>query len=107
MKKIYLILSFALLAALAPSCEREKIVDWPDGDGENEWNENLISTLDLFFYPEGGTANDCVLHERFEPNEADGDATVTTYTTDEFVSNTLVRKASRESDAFSCARGGS
>lgn len=113
MKKIYLILSFALLAALAPSCERERLADGPEGDGGivltfrcanpetrtgthgvreglNDWNENLISTLDLFFYPEGGTANDCVLHERFEPNESDGDATVTTYTTDEFVSGTLV-----------------
>lgn len=113
MKKIYLILSFALLAALAPSCERERLIDGPEGDsgivlnfscakpetrngthgvreGLNDWNENLIATLDLFFYPEGGTGGNCVLHKRFEPNETDGDATVTTYTTDEFVSGTLV-----------------
>ncbi|MBQ9548073.1 MAG: hypothetical protein IJV01_02805 [Bacteroidales bacterium] len=105
-----LLLTFAALAML--SCEREPMGGEEGGegivlnlrcanpqrragtdgirDGENDWNENLISTLDLFFYPEDGTGNNCVLHKRFTPNESDGDATVTTYTTDEFVSGTLV-----------------
>ena len=60
-------------------------------DGENNWNENLISTLDLLYYPEGGTGSDCVMHRHFSGlNESDGDATVTTSTTDEMVSGTLV-----------------
>ena len=112
MKKIFILLFIALACALATSCEREKF-EGPEGDGgivlnfrcanpesragtngvrdgENAWNENLISTLDLFFYPEDGTGNNCVLHKHFSPNESDGDATVTTYTTDEFVTGTLV-----------------
>ncbi|MBO4340630.1 MAG: hypothetical protein J5835_04295 [Bacteroidales bacterium] len=59
-------------------------------DSETEWNENLISTLDIFYYPDEGLDSDCVLHKRFTPNESDGDATVTTYTTDDFISGTLI-----------------
>lgn len=58
-------------------------------DGENIWNENLIGTVDVFFYPEGKTNQDCVYHERFTPGESDGDASVTAYTSDSFVSGTL------------------
>ena len=57
--------------------------------GEQDWNENLLSTLDVFFYPEGGTGRDCVFHKRYEPGEADGDATVSATTTDTFISSTL------------------
>lgn len=59
-------------------------------DGEADWNEDLIATVDLFFYPDGGTDNDCVLHKRETPNESDGDAVINTYTTDEFITGTLV-----------------
>ncbi len=58
-------------------------------DGENSWNENLIGTVDVFFYPEGKTNQNCVYHERFTPGESDGDASVTAYTSDSFVSGTL------------------
>ena len=113
MKDIARILTIALVAMLPLGCVREPAPDANEGgsgialtfrctdlktksgtngvrDGENNWNENLISTLDLFFYPEEGTGSDCVLHQHFTPNESDGDATVTTYTTDEFVTGTLV-----------------
>ncbi|MCR5326340.1 MAG: hypothetical protein K6E37_06270 [Bacteroidales bacterium] len=114
MNKTARLILLALIALTPLSCERESFRgDTPEGkdgivlnfrcanpktkagtdgirDGEIDWNENLIATLDLFFYPEGGTGSNCVLHKRFSPNESDGDATVTTYTTDEFVSGTLV-----------------
>ncbi|MBQ4299132.1 MAG: hypothetical protein II763_02315 [Bacteroidales bacterium] len=113
MKKIRSILALALLCMMPLSCLQESGIQTedPDGegivldircldpqtragmngvrDGENDWNENLLSTLDVFFYPEGKTNQDAVLHQRFTPGESDGDASVTTYTTDSFVSSTL------------------
>lgn len=113
MKKFRSILALALFFVMPLSCLQESGIrtEDPDGegivldircldpqtragmngerDGESDWNENLLSTLDVFFYPEGKTGQDAVLHKRFTPGEADGDASVTTYTTDEFVSGTL------------------
>ena len=113
MKKFRSILALALFFVMPLSCLQENGIrtEDPDGegivldircldpqtragmngerDGESDWNENLLSTLDVFFYPEGKTGQDAVLHKRFTPGEADGDASVTTYTTDEFVSGTL------------------
>ena len=113
MKKIRSILALALLCMMPLSCLQESGIQTedPEGegivldircldpqtragmngvrDGENDWNENLLSTLDVFFYPEGKTNQDAVLHQRFTPGESDGDASVTTYTTDSFVSSTL------------------
>ena len=113
MKKFRSILALALFFVMPLSCLQESGIrtEDPDGegivldircldpqtragmngerDGESDWNENLLSTLDVFFYPEGKTGQDAVLHRRFTPGEADGDASVTTYTTDEFVSGTL------------------
>ena len=57
--------------------------------GEQELNENLISTLDVFYYPEGLTDDPAVLHERFTP-ERNNSATVITYTSDYFIHNVLV-----------------
>ena len=113
MKKFRSILALALFFVMPLSCLQENGIrtEDPDGegivldircldpqtragingerDGESDWNENLLSTLDVFFYPEGKTGQDAVLHKRFTPGEADGDASVTTYTTDDFVSGTL------------------
>lgn len=113
MKKFRSILALALFFVMPLSCLQENGIrtEDPDGegivldircldpqtragmngerDGESDWNENLLSTLDVFFYPEGKTGQDAVLHRRFTPGEADGDASVTTYTTDEFVTGTL------------------
>ncbi|MBQ4298763.1 MAG: hypothetical protein II763_00415, partial [Bacteroidales bacterium] len=113
MKKFRSILALALFFVMPLSCLQESGIrtEDPDGegivldircldpqtragingerDGESDWNENLLSTLDVFFYPEGKTGQDAVLHKRFTPGEADGDASVTTYTTDDFVSGTL------------------
>ena len=37
--------------------------------GENEYNENLLKTLDCFFYPEGGTSSNAVVHKRWTAHE--------------------------------------
>ena len=34
------------------------------GDDDGDYNENLIKTIDYFFYPEGGTDQNSVLHKR-------------------------------------------
>lgn len=57
-------------------------------DGEDQWNENYINTLDVFFYTQSGTG-DCILHKRFTPDNRSGKATVTVYTDDATV-NTIV-----------------
>ena len=58
-------------------------------DGEDPWNENYIQTLDVFFYTADGTGNDCVIHERFTPDNRSGKVSVTLYANDARV-NTLV-----------------
>lgn len=62
-----------------------------DGErpGEQEYNENLISTLDVFYYPEGAIEDPAVLHEHFTP-ERNNSATVISYTSDYFIHNVLV-----------------
>lgn len=44
-------------------------------DGEDPYNENLIKTIDYFFYPEGATDQKSVLHNRVSVN-ASGSYTV-------------------------------
>lgn len=58
-------------------------------DGEDPWNENYIQTLDVFFYTADGTSNNCVIHERFTPDNRSGKVSVTLYANDTRI-NTLV-----------------
>ncbi|MBQ3820992.1 MAG: hypothetical protein II809_05965, partial [Bacteroidales bacterium] len=82
MKKFRSILALALFFVMPLSCLQENGIrtEDPDGegivldircldpqtragmngerDGESDWNENLLSTLDVFFYPEGKTGQD-------------------------------------------------
>ena len=57
-------------------------------DGEDAWNENLISTLDVFLYTGSGTGN-CILHRKVSPNNSSGQASVSIFTDDPTL-NTLV-----------------
>ena len=57
-------------------------------DGEDAWNENLISTLDVFLYTGSGTGN-CIMHKKVTPNNNSGKASVSIFTDDSSL-NTLV-----------------
>lgn len=57
--------------------------------GEDQWNENLISTIDVFLYPAGGSGN-AVAHRRYTPNNTSGQASISIFTDDSFINNTLV-----------------
>ena len=37
--------------------------------GDNDYNENIIKTIDYYFYPEGGTGANAVLEGRVSPNQ--------------------------------------
>ena len=112
MKKKYLHIFTILTATLSLlSCTRENV---PDGgtegegivldffcvshatkagmsgtkDGEDQWNENLIGTLDVFLYTGSGTGN-CLMHRKVTPNNNSGKASVSIFT-DDATLNTLV-----------------
>ena len=112
MKKIIIhILAGAAAALSLLSCVREPLLERPEGegivldflcvdpvtkagtdgvkDGEDPWNENYIQTVDVFFYTSDGVENDCVLHERFTPDNASGRVSLTLYADDGRI-NTLV-----------------
>ena len=112
MKKISIhILAWAVAALSLLSCVREPLLERPEGegivldflcvdpvtkagtdgvkDGEDPWNENYIQTVDVFFYTSDGVENDCVLHERFTPDNASGRVSLTLYADDGRI-NTLV-----------------
>lgn len=112
MKKIIIhILAGAAAALSLLSCVREPLLERPEGegivldflcvdpvtkagtdgvkDGEDPWNENYIKTVDVFFYTSNGVENDCVLHERFTPDNASGRVSLTLYADDGRI-NTLV-----------------
>lgn len=57
-------------------------------DGEDEWNENYINTLDVFFYKEDYSV-DALIHKRFTPNNHSGRASATLFTDDATI-NTLI-----------------
>ena len=109
MKRLYTFLLCAIVALVSlSSCHREG-ADRIGDEGivlrikctENEtkgdtyhgivdWNENRLDVLDVFFYQEDNLDGNAVLHNRFTPGESDGDAIVTTYTTDAFVYGMLI-----------------
>ena len=116
MKKKYLHL-FAILAALLPlfACTRDLIPgEEEEGegivldfrcvspttragmngtqDGEEDWNENYINTLDVFLYPDNSTG-DAMIHKRFTPNNRTGRASATMFT-DDVIINQLVPEGS-------------
>ena len=59
-------------------------------DGEARYNENKIASVDIFFYPEGGTGSNSVLHNHKGDLTADSSVDITTYTTDELIMGQLV-----------------
>lgn len=59
-------------------------------NGEARYNENKIVSVDLFFYPEGGTASNCVYHDYKTGLTADSAVDITTYTTDQLIFDYLV-----------------
>ena len=53
------------------------------GEGETAFNENLIKTLDVYFYPAGGTGNNAVFHETMDPNVQNMHSATVNFTTAE------------------------
>lgn len=59
-------------------------------NGEARFNENKIVSVDVFFYPEGGTGSNCVHHDHKYGLTADATVDITTYTTDQLIVDYLV-----------------
>lgn len=89
-KTVYFIFSIAFAALAFVSCESDGTAD-PEQDqassiavsvscsdmtragdtinGETEFNENLLTTLDIFFYPENMSDDNAVLHDHLDLND--------------------------------------
>ena len=58
--------------------------------GEARYNENKIASVDVFYYPEGGTDSNSVYDDHKTNLNADAAVNITTYTTDQLIVDYLV-----------------